>query len=396
MFGQNKDPFANELDTEPLFVTSDPRDPLNSFARSPWLTMAAAGLQNMGQMRQGAAPSTNPIAAYQQAVSQQSLANQQHRQNVLAQKKGQQGLEIGEQTMELNRQKLNPFYEYEEAKKRGIIDPSMSYAEFLNMSNKGFDSTSAIKNYAQRQALVEAVDNAPDEASRKEAEAELAAFDTYVRAPQMYAGGGGSQYRVGVGGAPEELVGAGVATERDAAREGAKTTATEGAKTREQQVRAGIDGARDARAAYQTAESVLKTTNEYLAKFEGQDTVDTGFIPAMMFRTFGIGDEALGELNADTIHMALKNLGITNLAPVTEQEFASVMQMWADISKSPEANKGALTAALRRTERLMDRVRDDAIYNAGLVQEYGSEQQYGAFTRSNPFVQELLDDPEIP
>ena len=177
-----------------------------------------------------------------------------------------------------------------------------------------------------------------------------------------------------------------------ASLEGAKTGAGEQAKTIENQVRKGITGAQEARSAYQAAEGMLKTTDEWLAKLQpGQERVDTGPVAGFMLDVFGIGSEELGELSADTIAATLENLGITNLAPVTEKEFASVMRMWADISNSESVNRGTLAAAKRRTERLMDRIKGDAVYNAGLVEEYGTSGQYNAFRRSNPFVSGLME-----
>jgi hypothetical protein len=39
----------------------------------------------------------------------------------------------------------------------------------------------------------------------------------------------------------------------------------------------------------------------------------------------------------------------------------------------------------------MERIKGDAIYNAGLVEEYGSEGQYGAFRRANPFISGMME-----
>ncbi|GAF73431.1 unnamed protein product, partial [marine sediment metagenome] len=69
-------------------------------------------------------------------------------------------------------------------------------------------------------------------------------------------------------------------------------------------------------------------------------------------------------------------------------------RLWASIGASPEMNLGALKNAKRRTARLMSMINEDAIYNAGLVEEYGSAGQNEAFLRANPFVRGLMTNPE--
>jgi hypothetical protein len=377
------------------FQQQGPMNPMQRFASSPWMNMAAAGANNMNNMAMGR-PTQNPIAAYQQAVAAQSVANQNKRQHEQAMQVGAQNLKKGELGIEQAEQNLDPFYKYNEAKKQKLIPDTMSYAEFLKIGGRTIDTTSPIKNMERRGQLQSAVTNATTPEEREAAEAELKVFDNYVRAPQMYAAGGGQQERVGAGGESDVLVGAGTATGREANLAGSKTTAQEQAKTREEQVRGGLTGARQSREAYKIAEDMLTVTDEYLSKFDGKgdDDIDTGFVNGMMLNIFGIGSEELGSMNADSIATVLQNLQITNLAPVTEKEIALVMQMWADISKSESVNKGTLTRAKKRTERLMDMIKEDAIYDAGIVQEYGSPEQYKALLRSNPFANELMNPKE--
>jgi hypothetical protein len=110
----------------------------------------------------------------------------------------------------------------------------------------------------------------------------------------------------------------------------------------------------------------------------------------MMLKSFGIGSEDLGDLNAETIRQAMAGLKLANLAPVTEQEFAAVMQMWAEIAKSPSVNRGALKNAKMKTQELMNMIQQDAIYSAGIMEEYGTEAQNRGFLRTNKFVGDLL------
>lgn len=382
-FGQEQSPFSLQ-DREPaqqLFGTQDQQNPMNRFVSSPWMAMASSGLNNMSAMRRGGMPQTNPTKAYQQAVADQSVANQNQR-------KGELSIQAAEQAND-------PFFKYKTAINEGIIPPEMSYAEFQNIAARQLDSTSPIKNTERRSKLVSQIKAETDPEKRAELEGELKFFEAAVRAPQTWGGGGGSQYSTQPGsGVTDTLVDAPTATGREGALAEAKETGTQQAKTSAQQVNEGMAGARSARNMYVSAEEMLKTTDAYLTKFSGDEPIETGFIDGMLMNTFGIGTQEIGEMTADSVHAALINLGITNLAPVTEQEFASVMKMWGDISASPTANKGMLTAAKRRTERLMEQLREEAIYNSGLVEEFGSAGQYGAFRRSNTFVNDLLTDPE--
>lgn len=351
---------------------------LDKFARSPWMNAASQNMNNMAALRRNQLPQQSSTQAYQQAVAAQAASNQNRKAKALEMQKQEQA--------------LDPFFSYKEAKAQGIVPATMTYAEFQNISARRIDSSSAIKNMEHRTILQEQIDNAPDETSRARAEENLATFDTYVRAPQMYGGGVGDQYRVGPSGMVTTMITPEQAIGNKTTLTGATTGKEEEVKTNAGLVREGLTGARESRLAYQGAQVMLDKTNQYLEMFDNGTAPETGFAEALMLNVFGIGSEKLGSLNAATIESALRNLGITNLAPVTEQEFSSVMQMWADISKSPEVNKGALQDAKARTERLMEMIQDDAIYNAGLVQEYGTPQQVQGFMRSNSFVRDLLRD----
>ena len=349
------------------------QSPFAQAMNSPGMAMAGQAMNNMSALRRGRTPAQTPVQAYQSAVANQS--NQRMREDAFS-------------------QKMNPFFEYETAKERGIIPPDMSYADFTRIGLRGIDSTSPIKNMQVWDSLP-ANQQKEGETDDEYEERRAGAFDNMVRAGIQYkTGGGGVGYTNAIGGRGGPLVGSEGATGRNAREAGAITGAQEETKTNAGQVREGLTGASTARVAYQTAENMMDVTDQWLERFDSNDPPDTGMVPALMAKVFGIGPEELGDLNAETINTALLNLGIANLAPVTEQEFASVMQIWADIAKSPEMNKGALKNAKRRTERLMGLIRDDAIYNAGLVEEYGTEGQRGAFTRSNPFIKRLMEEPE--
>jgi hypothetical protein len=138
---------------------------------------------------------------------------------------------------------------------------------------------------------------------------------------------------------------------------------------------------------------VLENTLRVKQDF-AQGRYDTGWYEGLLFNMFGKGPEEIGELNAGSIRQGLENLGITNLAPVTEQEFANVLSLWARINVDPEANKGALVEAERRTRQLIQMLQEDMLYNAAIAEEYGTPGQYQGYLRVNPQISELLKQSE--
>lgn len=362
------------LPTPPMSEPIAPQTPNAPRGLSSPHTMAGMGaaINNIMRMRRGGMPTQNPIAAYQESV----LREKNQRIREAADKRAQ----------EQHDRQQNPFWAYEEAKKRGHIPPETTYEQWVQIARKGFDSTAHIKNHERWKELnPQKPGESDEEYARKSAEA----FADIVEKSNVIDAGGGGKIVFNPLKGIYEVVTPTEATQRNANEAGAVETATQQAKTREEQVREGINTSRGARLAYQSAEQMLNTTQEWLDRFESDEEIDTGFITGMLAR-FGIGEENIAELNADAIYAALQNLQITNLAPVTEQEFAAVMQMWADYSKSPTMIKGSLQSALRRTENLMEMIRSDAIYGAGLVETYGTPAQYDALLRSNPFVGGLM------
>lgn len=360
------------------------QNPLHRAMSSPWAMMASTALNNVGAMSSGRQPQGNPMQAYQQSVAAQAA---------------QRRADAAEQRSQAEHQRrMDPFFEFEEAKRRGIIDPSMSYAEWLNISKqyKGFDTTAPMKNFAQREILAAEVEAAETPEEKEAAQRRLDTFDNYVRSSSPFGGGGGSQYVRTPDGRLVEVISSDSAIAREAKEKSATTEAQEVAKTDVEYYDQGVKMGRSSWEGYRTAENMRKKSEEWLRRFNSDDPneqIETGPLIGFMANMFGIGPEELGELKSDTISTALVNLGITNLAPVTEKEFAEVMRMWADISQSPSMNRGSLQAIINKTTRLMRMLQDDALYGAALVEEYGSEQRYNAFLRTNPFVNDLLTDP---
>jgi hypothetical protein len=338
---------------------------------SPYAAMANQGMNNMSALRRGQVPNTSPTQAYQQQIVAQATANQQKKINDLK----IQGAE----------QNLDSFYKYKQFQKEFPDQAEgMSYQDFQRINLRGIDSTSQIKNLERLQQLNP---NLSDEDA-------IQFFEDAVRAPKVFQLGGGGVAQTGGPAGQRTLVEPSQGTARNVNEAGLTTRAQETEKTNAGQVREALTGSSQARTAYDLSKQLKGVTQEYIDKFEGPTPPDTGFIPGMMANVFGVGTEALGDMSAQTIEAAMQNLGLANLAPVTEQEFAAVMRLWADISNSEELNLGSLKNALKRTERLQSLINNDLIYNAGLMEEYGSKGQNAAYLRSNPMVRDLMKTEE--
>jgi hypothetical protein len=367
---------------------------LNSFLNSPGLAMANQAVNNISALRRNQVPQMTPTQAYQRSLMANEELLLRKDQERRAKEQQAQMARYRDLQMQGMQRKLDPMADFDSVVERlglsgkPIEEQVAAYKDFMKSTAAASNRIS--KTFIGDNGNMWTIDATGNPTDTGVAVAEGKMFDLP---------GGGKAWR-GPDGNVTTIVTPQEAITGSAQLAAATTSAEEGEKTKADQVRTGLTGAQDARLAYQSAQAMLDITNEYLDRFApGVESVDTGFVPAMMLRMFGIGDEALGQMNADTISAALQNLGITNLAPVTEQEFASVMQMWGDIAKDESVNRGALESARQRTERLMERLKADAIYNAGLVEEYGSEAQYGSFLRANPFVGQMMnandDDPEV-
>lgn len=198
-------------------------------------------------------------------------------------------------------------------------------------------------------------------------------------------GGGGVGYR-GPDGQTVVLVAPETATGRNVTEAGAVEGAKGDAKTNTSQLDTGIAESYAAADAYSMAESMGNTAQEYLTMLDNGE-VDTGPINAMLYNWFGMGTEELASMGADEIEVALQNLQIVNLAPVTEKELAMVMRLWASIGKQERPNRGLLERTIRKTQSVMRMAKRDAEAAAGRVKTYGGDEQFNKLMGSNPFLQ---------
>ena len=101
---------------------------------------------------------------------------------------------------------------------------------------------------------------------------------------------------------------------------------------------------------------------------------DTGLVSGFL-KEFGItGNETDGEMMAAQVEQALINLGIVNLAPVSDKEMAEIKKLFLDLKKPTDVNIGALKAALGRIYRRLDAADFKAQQSRDYILEHGDER----------------------
>ena len=349
---------------------------------SPGAAMAGSALQNLTNTSLGNyGNQQDPIQAYQRAVQARSIMSQR-----------EQGMKTAEAAEKRAQEKFDiekdPGYMYNKLVEQGLIDPEqMSFADYKRMGLAGRES-SVERNFALWRT---------QNPNASEAEAS-AALENIIRAPITYqTGAGATSVTSGVqpGGPGTQLTSPNQMIDAESNLAGAKEGATQGAKTNADQVNTGLERAWGSQEAYLNTESMLKQSENFLNMLESGE-LDTGMIDAWLLNTFGVGSEELAGMNNESIMQGLKNLEIANLAPVTENEFAKVMRLWADIGMSPTANKGALKHAIARTQALQERIRKDAAASARRVRQYGGQEAYDNLLQTNDFVRGVVAPPTEP
>ena len=75
-----------------------------------------------------------------------------------------------------------------------------------------------------------------------------------------------------------------------------------------------------------------------------------------MYNTFGMNVGNVAGMKTAQIGQALKDLQLTNLAPISNVELATIMQMWANIASGKDANRSTLEEAIRKTKNLQSKM----------------------------------------
>lgn len=337
----------------------EPRTLAGRLAQSPGWAMARQGAQNINALRQGTPMGISPAQAYQQSIARQAAMRQQ------------------EQEEKRRMQLLNPFYEYEMAVDRGYANlpdgSTMSFPQWQQASFRRGGPTSVMQNFDRwRQLNPQRADETDEAYQQRQAEA----FNTLARAPQMVdVGGGGVQSYQPLTGTGTTVVSPDAATQREGdlsyVRQQEEAQASQDAEFR------------TAAASLPELESQLQDTIALREAIRNKEFQDTGYFEGRVMR---FTDEKTAELAAKQVLQTLRNLQITNLAPVTEAEIRLIEDLYASVLKDPEANIGALNAAIEMMESKINTINQMGRYfvRDNTLRDYGIQQRW-----SEP------EDPEV-
>lgn len=106
-------------------------DPTGRFLSSPGFAMANQGVTNLGRMMRGLEPEEDPLAAYQRQVMQNANMRLSDERNRREQK-----------ILERN----DPYYEFTEGKRRGILPPEMTWEQFQQAKYRVTGDTANIRD----------------------------------------------------------------------------------------------------------------------------------------------------------------------------------------------------------------------------------------------------------
>lgn len=322
--------------------------PVNQFLSNPGMAMAGAAINNMAAMRRGQAPQQNPFAELAAARNRNEMLQQQ-RWNMV---NGRQ--RILDLQAKRAQQQLDPFFEYEEFRRRYPEQAEgMTFEDFQRLGLKGVAAPSSQREWEFYSSL-------PPEQQKQ--------FMDLKRSGYGYEGPAGSRYYRGAGGGVETLV-----TPDDAiAGEERLTRTTELAQAQAEQ-----DAQfRTAAAGLPAMEGALADTIALRDAIRSGEYQKTGFFEGRFMR---FNDEETAKLAAKQVMQTLKNLQITNLAPVTEKEIQLIEDLYASVLKNPAANVGALEAAIEMMQGKIAGINQMGQYfvnNGNTLRDFGISQRW--------------------
>ena len=314
--------------------------------------------QNINAMRTGQPMGMSPAQAYQRHVADK------------------QRMAMDRMEAERRQREANPFWEYEEAKRRGYATKpdgtDMSFQEWQQAKYRQGKAPADVSKLQQWMQL-------NPEATQQEIQA---AYDSILRAGQTFdIGGGGVSVRNPVTGEVVNLVDPADATRREGDLAGTKTA--------EQLIAKNDNEFRLAASTLPEMEQALADTRALYQAIDNGEYQRTGRFEGNLFR---LVDQDTARLAAKQVLQTLKNLQITNLAPVTENEIALIEDLYASVRKDPEANLGALEAAIEMMENkiaLINKMGQYWVDNDGTLRDYGIQ---GRWQRSTPVTPPDDDD----
>ena len=366
---------------------ASPQTGLDRAMASPYAAMAMQGLQNLAGYRTGQMPQTDPFTAYQTAVARNAELAIRRRQDARTQAQDTRAQEKWER----DQRPTADFDAFVASRPELAGKPYEDQLEAWQEFNRA--GTSGVSNRIARSFIGEngnmwvvRADGTTEDTGVKGSPGRFEVVDV----------GGVSYVKETLPGGEEKM------TQIDdfmqqrrnkalAAEAGAEEGGKQGAQTDADQTNKGLEDSWGAYTAYQDAQSIIDNSKEFLAMLESGQ-VDTGPINSFLLNWLGIGSEELAALNNEGIMQTLRNLGITNLAPVTEREFAEVAKLWASIGMQEKPNIGSVKQAIKRTERLQERIRRDAATAGGRVRTYGGDAAFNDLRISNPLIAEIFAD----
>ena len=356
-----------------------PQDGMQRAMNSPGAMMAMSALQNIASGQSHQPRTQNPIQQYQAAVAYQ--ANNRLEQQKLM-------------------RELDPFWEFEEAKRRGLIPSEMDYFTYKDRTR-----TAGASDKPFAPMVVSGPDGTTQKLALPKYNQATGKFEIkyedlpegYVKAaPISYQDTGQTIYGMGPAGTPVTALPKTYDPNQSPELKAQQEAATQGAQSDATQYTTAIDTTWANRDAYDMAQQFYDVSENTLKMLES-GKLDTGPINAFMLNVFGKGTEELAAMNAEQVQAVLENLQITNLAPVSEQELKTVAGLWADIARQKAPNIGVLKRVQARTKRLMDKLAADTKTQAERVRRYGGEEEWKTLLDTNPFVGKQYPeyDPEL-
>ena len=327
---------------------AQPMDRMSQAFNSPWMAMAGAALDNLatGQNRY------NPIQQYQAAVASQ--ANQR-----------------------LERARLNrsedPYWAFEEGKRRGIIPPDMDFFTYRDRARQGrFKPTTYAPDMGTINGKKVMVATKYDPNHDKCVTEQLELPEGFVPDQKFQSAdvGSGIYALDPVTGEPISYYKRNLkpGEQPDVMRE-QSAAQTQGTAQANQDAEF-----RTAAASLPSLELALQDTLDLKNQIEGGQFQNTGFFEGRVGR---FTDKETAKLYAKQVLQSLQNLKITNLAPVTEQEIRMIEGLYASVLQDPEANIGALEAAAEMLQKKIANVRTMGDYwmqNGNTLKDYGIYQ----------------------
>jgi hypothetical protein len=363
-----------------------PQTPWGQAMASPGMAMASAAANNFTRARFGQGP-VDPVKAYQDTIAQQSAMKARDQLN----DRQERAAQIAEEKWTREQNPMADFQSFiaqrPELAGATYEEQLAAFEDFSRVGLKGVTGTSVNRNFDR---WMELNPNATDDQKRK-------AWNELARAGTVYDIGGGGKERVNpldITGdtAPTELVSPEDATTREAELAGTKAGAVAEEDLNWKRIQESQDSLWALEQADTVAQQMHDTSSTILNQLETGE-VDPGIINAFLLRTFGVGTGELAAMDADAVGVALDNLQITNLAPVTENELKMIARMWADIARQEEPNKGLLRRTMARTERLQKKIRQDA-KNQGRRLKGRNEDEYNSTLEANDWVRGILAPPD--